>query len=277
MQAYHDLLNDILKNGTRKGDRTGTGTISVFGRQARFDLTAGFPMLTTKKIHFKSVAYELLWFLRGDTNIKYLNENGVTIWDEWATETGELGPVYGYQWRFWPRPDGSTVDQVANLVEQIKRNPNSRRLMLTALNVPYFPDDGRTPTENAAEGLMALAPCHAFAQFYVVEGRLSCLVYCRSQDVFLGTPFNIASYALLTHMLAQQCDLEVGELVWTGGDCHIYLNHLEQVDVQLSRDIRPLPTLRLKRKPESIFDYQYEDFVVEGYDPHPAIKAPIAV
>lgn len=277
MQAYQDLLKDILSNGTRKGDRTGTGTISVFGRQARFDLTAGFPMLTTKKIHFKSVAHELLWFLNGDTNIKYLNENGVTIWDEWATATGDLGPVYGYQWRFWPRPDGSTVDQVANLVEQIKRNPNSRRLMLTALNVPYFPDDGMTPSENAAEGLMALAPCHAFAQFYVVDGRLSCLVYCRSQDVFLGTPFNIASYALLTHMLAQQCDLQVGELVWTGGDCHIYLNHLEQVDVQLSREPRPLPTLRFKHKPDSIFDYEYEDFVIEGYDPHPAIKAPIAV
>lgn len=277
MQAYQDLLKDILSNGTRKGDRTGTGTISVFGRQARFDLAAGFPMLTTKKIHFKSIAHELLWFLAGDTNIQYLNENGVTIWDEWATPSGDLGPVYGYQWRFWPKADGTHVDQVASLVEQIKTNPTSRRLMLTALNVPFFPNGKMSPSENAAAGLMALAPCHAFAQFYVVEGKLSCLVYCRSQDVFLGTPFNIASYALLTHMLAQQCDLEVGELVWSGGDCHIYLNHLEQVDLQLSREPRALPALRILRKPDCIFDYKFEDFAIEGYDPHPAIKAPIAV
>ncbi|MFK4445663.1 thymidylate synthase [Caballeronia udeis] len=277
MIQYQELLKDILERGARKMDRTGTGTISTFGRQLRFDLTEGFPIVTTKRIHMKSVVYELLWFLNGDTNIKYLNDNGVTIWDEWADENGNLGPVYGHQWRFWPKNDGTTVDQVSALVHQIKTRPNSRRLMLTALNVADFPDESMSPADNARAGKMALAPCHCLAQFYVNEGKLSCLLYCRSQDVFLGTPFNIASYALFTHMLAQQCDLEVGELVWTGGDCHIYLNHLEQVDLQLSREPHPLPKLKLARKPESIFDYQYDDFVIEGYQYHPGIKAPIAV
>jgi len=277
MKLYHDLLKDILSTGTRKSDRTGTGTISVFGRQLRFDLAAGFPLVTTKKIHLKSVIHELLWFLNGDTNTAYLKENGVSIWDEWADEHGNLGPVYGYQWRFWPRPDGSTVDQVGELVKQIRARPNSRRLLLTALNVADFPDETISPADNARAGKMALAPCHCFAQFYVSEGRLSCLLYCRSQDVFLGTPFNIASYALLTHMLAQQCDLEVGELIWSGGDCHIYLNHLEQVDQLLGRETYPLPTLKLLRRPDSILDYRYEDFAVENYQFHPAIKAPIAI
>ena len=277
MIQYQELLKDILERGARKMDRTGTGTISTFGRQLRFDLAAGFPILTTKRIHMKSVVYELLWFLNGNTNIKYLNDHGVTIWDEWADENGDLGPVYGHQWRFWPKSDGTTVDQISALVHQIKTRPNSRRLMLTALNVADFPDESMSPVDNARAGRMALAPCHCLAQFYVNEGKLSCLLYCRSQDVFLGTPFKIASYALLTHMLAQQCDLDVGELVWTGGDCHIYLNHLEQVDVQLSRTPHALPALKLARKPESIFDYQYEDFVIEGYQYHPAIKAPIAI
>jgi thymidylate synthase len=277
MIQYQELLKDILERGARKMDRTGTGTISTFGRQLRFDLAEGFPIVTTKRIHMKSVVYELLWFLNGDTNIKYLNDNGVTIWDEWADENGNLGPVYGHQWRFWPKSDGTVVDQVSALVHQIKTRPNSRRLMLTALNVADFPDESMSPVDNARGGRMALAPCHCLAQFYVNEGKLSCLLYCRSQDVFLGTPFNIASYALLTHMLAQQCDLDVGELVWTGGDCHIYLNHLEQVDLQLSREPYPLPKLALARKPASIFDYQYEDFVIEGYQYHPGIKAPIAV
>jgi len=277
MKLYNDLLKDILSTGSRKSDRTGTGTISVFGRQLRFDLAAGFPLVTTKRIHLKSVIHELLWFLNGDTNIAYLKENGVSIWDEWADEKGDLGPVYGYQWRFWPRPDGTTVDQISELVQQIRTRPNSRRLLLTALNVADFPDESISPAANASAGKMALAPCHCFAQFYVNEGKLSCLLYCRSQDVFLGTPFNIASYALLTHMLAQQCDLEVGELVWSGGDCHIYLNHLEQVDQLLGREAYPLPTLKLLRRPDSILDYRYEDFAVENYQFHPAIKAPIAI
>jgi thymidylate synthase len=277
MIQYQELLKDILAHGARKMDRTGTGTISVFGRQLRFDLAEGFPIVTTKRIHMKSVVYELLWFLNGDTNIRYLNEHGVTIWDEWADENGNLGPVYGHQWRFWPKPDGATVDQIAALVHQIRTRPNSRRLLLTALNVADFPDESMSPVENARADRMALAPCHCLAQFYVNEGKLSCLLYCRSQDVFLGTPFNIASYALLTHMLAQQCGLDVGELVWTGGDCHIYLNHLEQVDEQLSRTPYPLPKLKLARKPGSIIDYAYEDFVIDGYQYHPAIKAPIAI
>jgi thymidylate synthase len=277
MIQYQDLLRDILSTGARKMDRTGTGTISVFGRQLRFDLAQGFPLVTTKRIHLKSVIHELIWFLNGDTNIRYLNENGVTIWDEWADANGNLGPVYGYQWRFWPKPDGTVVDQVASLVQQIRTRPNSRRLLLTALNVADFPNEGMSPVENVEHGRMALAPCHCLAQFYVNEGKLSCLLYCRSQDVFLGTPFNIASYALLVHMLAQQCELDVGELVWTGGDCHIYLNHLEQVNEQLGREPYPLPTLKLARKPEDIFNYQFDDFIVEGYQHHPAIKAPIAV
>ena len=277
MQQYHDLLKDILAHGARKADRTGTGTLSVFGRQLRFDLRQGFPLVTTKRIHLKSVIYELLWFLNGDTNIRYLRDHGVSIWDEWADENGDLGPVYGHQWRFWPRPDGTVVDQVAQLVEQLRTRPHSRRLLLTALNVAAFPDEALSPVENARQGRMALAPCHCFAQFYVNEGRLSCLLFCRSQDVFLGTPFNWASYALLTHMLAQQCDLDVGELVWSGGDCHIYLNHLEQVDTLLARTPYPLPRLSLKRRPADVFSYDFDDFVVAGYQHHPAIAAPIAV
>jgi thymidylate synthase len=277
MKQYHDLIKDILANGAKKDDRTGTGTISVFGRQVRFDLAEGFPLVTTKRIHLKSVLHELLWFLNGDTNIRYLNENGVTIWDEWADENGELGPVYGYQWRFWPKPDGGTVDQVSELVRQLRTRPHSRRLLLTALNVAAFPDESLSPSDNAHIGRMALTPCHCFAQFYVNEGKLSCLLFCRSQDVFLGTPFNWASYAFLTHMLAQQCDLEVGELVWAGGDCHLYLNHLEQVDTLLAREAFALPKLVIKRRPESIFDYRYDDFEIVDYVYHPAIKAPIAV
>ncbi len=277
MKQYHQILQDILASGCQKADRTGTGTISVFGRQLRFDLSAGFPLVTTKKIHLKSVIYELLWFIKGDTHLKYLNDHGVTIWDEWADENGSLGPIYGYQWRFWPKPDGSTIDQISQLVEQIKARPNSRRLLLTALNVADFPDEAQAPADNVRAGRMALAPCHCFAQFYVQNQKLSCLLYCRSQDVFLGTPFNIASYALLTHMLAQQCGLEVGELIWTGGDCHLYLNHLEQVELLLSRPFYPLPRLELARKPVSIFDYQFEDFVFHDYQSHPAIKAPIAI
>jgi thymidylate synthase len=277
MKQYHDLIKDILANGAKKEDRTGTGTISVFGRQVRFDLSEGFPLVTTKRIHLKSVIHELLWFLNGDTNIRYLKENGVSIWDEWADENGNLGPVYGYQWRFWPKPDGTTVDQISELVRQIRTRPHSRRLLLTALNVAEFPDESMSPVDNARAGRMALAPCHAFAQFYVNEGKLSCLLYCRSQDVFLGTPFNWASYAFLTHMLAQQCDLDVGELVWAGGDCHLYMNHLEQVDTLLAREAFPLPKLVFKRRPDSILDYRYEDFEIVDYEYHPAIKAPIAV
>ena len=277
MQQYLDLLRDIQANGTQKGDRTGTGTISVFGRQMRFDLSQGFPLLTTKRIHLKSVVHELLWFLRGDTNVQYLRDNGVSIWDEWADEKGDLGPVYGYQWRNWPTPDGRHIDQIANVVTQIRNNPNSRRILVTAMNIADFPDETVSPQQNVKDGKMALAPCHAFFQFYVADGKLSCQLYCRSQDVFLGTPFNWASYALLTHMMAQQCDLEAGDFIWTGGDCHIYLNHREQVAQQLAREPYPLPKLVIKRKPESIFDYRFEDFEFVDYRHHPGIKAPIAI
>jgi thymidylate synthase len=277
MKQYQELLKDILENGSRKGDRTGTGTLSVFGRQMRFDLSQGFPLVTTKRIHLKSVIHELLWFLSGDTNIKYLHDNGVSIWDEWADETGSLGPVYGHQWRHWPAGNGGEIDQIAKALEQIRTNPNSRRILVTALNVAAFPDESVSPVENARRGRMALAPCHAFCQFHVVDGRLSCLFFCRSQDTFLGTPFNIASYALLTHMVAHQCDLQPGDLIWSGGDCHIYLNHLQQVDEQLGREPYPLPRLIIKRRPATIFDYRYEDFEFENYRFHPAIKAPIAV
>ena len=277
MHKYLDLLRDIQTHGTRKGDRTGTGTISVFGRQLRFDLSEGFPLLTTKRIHLKSVVHELLWFLNGDTNVQYLRDNGVTIWDEWADANGELGPIYGYQWRSWPTPDGRHIDQIANVVTQIRNNPNSRRILVTAMNIAEFPDENISPQANVANGKMALAPCHAFFQFYVADGKLSCQLYCRSQDVFLGTPFNWASYALLTHMMAQQCDLEVGDFVWVGGDCHIYLNHQEQVAQQLAREPYPLPKLVIKRKPESIFDYRFEDFEFVDYQHHPGIKAPIAI
>lgn len=261
---YEDLLRDVLEHGTHKTDRTGTGTRSVFGRQLRFDLAQGFPLVTTKRVHFTSIAYELLWFLRGDSNVRWLQEHGVSIWDEWADAAGELGPVYGVQWRSWPTPGGDTIDQISQVIEQIRVNPDSRRLIVSAWNPADIPD-------------MALAPCHALFQFYVADGRLSCQLYQRSADLFLGVPFNIASYALLTHMVAQQTGLEVGDFVWTGGDCHIYDNHLEQVAEQLSRDPYPAPTLRFARRPDSIFDYEFDDFIVEGYQHHPAIRAAVAV
>ncbi len=262
--TYEDFMRHVREQGVAKTDRTGTGTTSVFGHQMRFDLREGFPLVTTKKVHWKSVALELLWFLRGDSNVKWLQERGVTIWNEWAREDGDLGPVYGVQWRSWPTPGGGHIDQIAQVLQQLKTNPDSRRIIVSAWNV-------------AELDKMALMPCHAFFQFYVAQGRLSCQLYQRSADIFLGVPFNIASYALLTHMLAQQCELEVGDFIWTGGDCHIYANHQEQVALQLSREPRPWPTLVIKRRPASLFDYTYEDFEIQGYDPHPAIKAPVAV
>ena len=264
MRQYLDLMQHVLANGTKKSDRTGTGTLSVFGAQLRFDLNAGFPLLTTKKVHLKSIVHELLWFLKGETNIKYLKDNGVSIWDEWADAQGNLGPVYGYQWRSWPAPNGKHIDQISEVVETIKKNPDSRRIIVSAWNVADIPR-------------MALAPCHAFFQFYVADRKLSCQLYQRSADIFLGVPFNIASYALLTHMMAQQCNLEVGDFIWTGGDCHLYSNHLEQVDLQLSRKFFPLPKLNILRKPNSIFEYEFEDFEIVGYESHPHIKAPVAV
>ena len=264
MKAYHDLLRHILEHGTRKSDRTGTGTISVFGYQMRFNLQEGFPLLTTKKVHLKSVVHELLWFLQGDTNIRYLKENGVSIWDEWADENGNLGPVYGKQWRSWAAPDGRVIDQITEVVETLKKNPDSRRIIVSAWNPADLPD-------------MALAPCHCLFQFYVADGKLSCQLYQRSADVFLGVPFNIASYALLTLMLAQVCDLRPGEFVWTGGDTHLYLNHLEQVELQLSREFRKLPQMQINPAVKDIFGFKYEDFELVGYDPWPGIKAPVAV
>lgn len=264
MRQYLDMMEHVLKQGVEREDRTGTGTRSVFGYQMRFDLSQGFPMVTTKKLHIRSIFYELLWFLKGDTNIQYLHDHGVTIWDEWADENGDLGPVYGYQWRSWPNPDGTHTDQIANVIEQIKRKPYSRRHVVVAYN-PSFVDQ------------MALPPCHAMFQFYVAEGKLSCQLYQRSADIFLGVPFNIASYALLTHLIAQQTDLEPGEFIWTGGDVHLYLNHLQQAKLQLSRTPLPLPSLKINRKPDSIFDYRYKDFEILNYQHHPAIKAPIAV
>jgi thymidylate synthase len=268
---YEDFMRHVFTTGAPKHDRTGTGTVSVFGYQMRFDLSEGFPLVTTKKVHFPSVANELLWFLRGEGNVRWLQEQGVTIWDEWADENGDLGPVYGVQWRSWPTPDGGSVDQIAEAVRLLREEPDSRRIVVSAWNVADLPD-------------MALQPCHAFFQLSVApaseggsRGRLSCQVYQRSADVFLGVPFNIASYALLTHMLAQQCDLEVGDLIWTGGDCHIYDNHREQVETLLGRDPFPYPSLRLRRRPPSIFDYAFEDFEVVGYEHHPAIQAPVAV
>jgi thymidylate synthase len=261
---YEDLLRHTLETGATKADRTGTGTSSVFGAQLRFDLSQGFPLITTKRVHFKSIAYELLWFLRGESNVGWLRENGVTIWDEWADADGELGPVYGVQWRSWPTPDGGHIDQISQAIETLKTNPDSRRIIVSAWNVAEIPE-------------MALAPCHALFQFYVADGKLSCQLYQRSADLFLGVPFNIASYALLTHMVAQQAGLEVGDFIWTGGDCHIYDNHVEQVTEQLSREPYPLPTLRITRKPESILDYEYSDFEIVDYVHHPAIKAPVAV
>jgi thymidylate synthase len=264
MRQYLDFLRHIRERGASKGDRTGTGTLSVFGYQTRFDLNAGFPLVTTKKLHLRSIIYELLWFLRGDTNVKYLQEHGVSIWDEWADKNGDLGPVYGKQWRSWPTADGRKIDQLSQVLEQLRKNPNSRRILVSAWNVGEL-------------DRMALLPCHALFQFYVADGRLSCQLYQRSADALLGVPFNIASYALLTHMIAQQCNLEVGDFVWTGGDCHLYLNHLEQADLQLARTPYPLPQLKLKRKPASLFDYTYEDFEIIDYRYHAAIKAPIAV
>jgi thymidylate synthase len=277
MQTYLDLLTTLLNQGNRKGDRTGSGTLSIFGHQMRFDLAAGFPLLTTKKVHLKSIIHELLWFLNGDTNIAYLQQNGVTIWDEWADASGELGPVYGKQWRNWPTASGETIDQIAQVVEQIRTTPNSRRMIVSAWNVADLPDESQSPQANVADGKMALAACHALFQFYVADGKLSCQLYQRSCDTFLGLPFNIASYALLTHMLAQQSDLQVGELIWTGGDVHLYLNHLAQAELQLSRQPLPLPQLTIRRRPESVFDYRYDDFEIVGYQAHPAIKAPISV
>jgi thymidylate synthase len=279
MQQYHALLRDVIENGTDKDDRTGVGTRSVFGRQVRFDLAQGFPLVTTKRIHVKSLIHELLWFLSGSTNNERLTEQGVTIWKEWAAEDGELGPIYGRQWRSWSCPDGGTVDQIAQLVESIRRNPDSRRLVVSAWNPADLPLDGISPQENVARGRMALAPCHCLFQFYVAGGRLSCQLYQRSADLFLGVPFNIASYALLTHMVAQQCDLDVGELVHTFGDLHLYRNHLTEdiVFEQLAREPRPLPALVIRRRPADIFGYRFEDFDLVGYDPSPPIRAPIAV
>jgi thymidylate synthase len=264
MQQYLDLLRHIRERGVRKTDRTGTGTLSVFGYQMRFDLARGFPMVTTKKLHTKSIIYELLWFLRGDTNVQYLRDHGVSIWDEWANENGDLGPVYGRQWRSWPTPDGKYIDQISRSVDLIRRNPDSRRILVSAWNVGELES-------------MALTPCHALFQFWVAEGKLSCQLYQRSADVFLGVPFNIASYALLTHLFAQQCDLEPGDFVWTGGDCHLYLNHLEQTDEQLKRSPYALPRLQIKRRPPSIFEYTFEDFAILDYQSHPHIKAPVAI
>jgi thymidylate synthase len=264
MKAYLNLMQKILDEGTKKSDRTGTGTISLFGGQLRFDLNEGFPLVTTKKVHMRSITHELLWFLKGDTNTAYLKENGVSIWDEWADEKGNLGPVYGAQWRSWKGADGSTIDQIAQVIEQIKKNPDSRRLIVSAWNVAELPK-------------MALAPCHAFFQFYVADGKLSCQLYQRSADYFLGVPFNIASYALLTMMIAQVCDLKLGDFVHTFGDLHLYSNHLEQAKLQLSREPRPLPKMKLNPQVKNIFDFKYEDFLLEGYDPHPAIKAPVAI
>jgi thymidylate synthase len=275
-QAYLNLLRDILENGARKSDRTGTGTLSVFGRMLRHDLQAGFPLLTTKKLHLKSILYELLWFLRGDTNIKFLNDHGVSIWDEWATPEGELGPVYGAQWRAWPGPSGETIDQVAALVHSIRSRPDSRRHIINAWNVAYLPDESKLPAVNAAEGKMALPPCHIMYQFYVVDGRLHCLLTQRSCDVYLGLPYNAASTAFLTCMVAQQCELQPGEVIYSLGDTHLYSNHLEQARLQLTREPRALPRLNLKRKPPSMFDYRFDDFELLGYNPHPHIPAPIA-
>lgn len=264
MKQYHDLLRHILENGTKKTDRTGTGTISVFGYQMRFNLQDGFPLVTTKKVHLKSIIHELIWFIRGETNIKYLKENGVSIWNEWADENGNLGPVYGKQWRSWEARDGRIIDQLQDVIKQIKNTPDSRRMMVSAWNPADIPN-------------MKLPPCHALFQFYVAEGKLSCQLYQRSADVFLGVPFNIASYALLTMMIAQECGLEAGDFVWTGGDTHIYSNHLEQVELQLSREPRPLPTMIINPDIKNIFDFKFEDFVLENYNPYPAIKAPVAV
>jgi len=277
MKQYLDLLRHVRDNGTFKGDRTGTGTYSVFGYQMRFDLGEGFPLVTTKKIHLKSVIHELLWFLKGDTNTRYLKAHGVRIWDEWADEQGNLGPVYGRQWRNWPAPDGRHIDQIAQIVEQIKTNPNSRRIIVSAWNPADLPDETVSPQDNVAQGRMALAPCHAFFQFYVLDGKLSCQLYQRSADIFLGVPFNIASYALLTLMLAQVCDLEPGDFVHTFGDAHIYTNHQEQIELQLTREPFPLPSIRLNPEVKDLFAFTYDDFELIDYEHHPHIKGAVAV
>lgn len=277
MKQYLELLDKILAEGHQKGDRTGSGTLSIFGHQMRFPLAEGFPLVTTKRIHLKSIIYELLWFLKGDTNLDFLHRHNVSIWNEWADANGELGPVYGHQWRSWPAPDGRHIDQIQQVIEQLKKTPNSRRIIVSSWNVANLPDESISPQQNVALGKMALAPCHAFFQFYVAGGKLSCQLYQRSCDTFLGVPFNIASYALLTHMVAQQCDLDVGDFVWTGGDVHLYLNHRQQANLQLSRQPYTLPLLKIKRRPESIFDYQYEDFEVVDYQAHEHIKAPISI
>lgn len=277
MKQYLDLMRHVRDNGAQKGDRTGTGTKSVFGYQMRFDLSEGFPLVTTKKCHLKSIVHELLWFLRGDTNTKYLKDNGVSIWDEWATENGDLGPVYGYQWRSWPAPGGRHIDQVSEVVEQLKNNPNSRRIIINAWNVSDLPDESISPQANVEQGKMALAPCHAFIQFYVADGRLSCQLYQRSADIFLGVPFNIASYALFTMMLAQVCGLEPGDFVHTLGDAHLYSNHAEQVEEQLGREPYPLPTMKINPQVKDIFSFTFDDFELVGYEAHPHIKAPVAI
>jgi len=277
MKAYLDLMRHVRDHGIQKGDRTGTGTQSVFGHQMRFDLSEGFPLVTTKKVHLKSIIHELLWFLQGDTNTRYLTENGVKIWNEWATEDGSLGPVYGFQWRNWPTPDGKLVDQITDLIEQIKTTPNSRRLIVSAWNVVDLPDESISPQANVANGKMALAPCHAFFQFYVADGKLSCQLYQRSADILLGVPFNIASYALLTMMIAQVCDLDVGDFIHTFGDAHLYSNHAEQVETQLARDPFPLSTMNINPDVKNIFDFTYEDFEMLDYQCHPGIRAPIAI
>ncbi|SOB76556.1 thymidylate synthase [Marinobacter sp. LV10R510-11A] len=279
MKAYLDLMQDVVDNGFDKGDRTGVGTRSVFGRQIRFNLQDGFPLVTTKKVHLRSIIYELLWFLKGSTDNNWLKERKVSIWNAWALENGDLGPIYGKQWRSWQCPDGRVVDQISEVINQIRNKPNSRRLIVSAWNPAELPDESVGPQENAREGRMALAPCHCLFQFYVLDGKLSCQLYQRSADLMLGVPFNIASYALLTHMIAQQCDLEVGEFVHTFGDCHLYQNHLTDdiVFEQLKRKPKALPKLLIQRKPDSIFDYELEDFEFEGYDPYPGIKAPIAI
>lgn len=277
MRVYLDLLDQLLKDGQPKGDRTGTGTLSRFGHQMRFDLNDGFPLVTTKKIHVKSVIHELLWFIRGETNTQYLRDHGVSIWDEWATSAGDLGPIYGAQWRAWPAPDGRAIDQLTDVIDAIRTRPNSRRLLVSAWNPALVPDESISPQANVEQGLMALAPCHTLFQFYVANEQLSCQLYQRSADVFLGVPFNIASYALLTHLVADQCGLGVGDFIWTGGDVHLYQNHVEQAREQLTRSPRPLPILSIQRTPNHITEYEEQDIVIEGYDPHPHIKAPVAV
>ncbi|MCG7563751.1 MULTISPECIES: thymidylate synthase [Pseudoalteromonas] len=277
MKVYLELLRDVLENGTQKGDRTGTGTRSVFGRQIRHNLQDGFPLLTTKKLHFKSIANELIWFLKGDTNKTWLNENGVKIWDEWALENGDLGPIYGKQWTAWPTKEGGEINQIDYVVDTLKNNPNSRRILFHGWNVEYLPDESMSPQENVEAGRMALPPCHLLYQFYVADGKLSGQLYIRSSDIFLGLPYNIASLSLLVHMLAQQCDLEPGEVIVSFGDLHAYSNHMAQIEQQLQREPKGLPTLNILRKPDSIYDYRFEDFAIEGYDADPNIKAPVAI